>query len=1092
MSGSEESESEEDDFIVDDNDKPISKPKKKRGMFRHNDEALQQAQDIFGVDFDFDDVQNFEGADADYDDEVEEEDEYEEDSEGERRVVKKKGKRRVVKKSIFELYEPSELERNHLTEKDNEIRNVDLPERFQLRSIPVSEASEEELNNEAEWIFRNAFHINTISVQNPDADYTDEKHAPIAGRKSVSVVNKIKETLNFIRNKKYEVPFIAFYRKEYVQSDLGINDLWVIYKWDEKWCQLQQRKENIVKLIKNMQDYQIQKIINQATQENDTSQYSRVLNEKDIIRAKNCNSFEDLKDCWLHFQLYYGSDIPLMKQELQQGKKIRKRLAIESQENAGEGSVAGNEIALQDDEDDIQNKLSSLKLAQRKNMYTVCKEERIIQLVRRFGLAPEQLGENLRDNYTRHHVNKCDEEPLKLAGELLSKRFTTPEQVLKAAIYMAANQISSDPLVRKCVRTVYFERAKIHVRPTKKGRREIDENHPCYSLKYLKNKPVATLEKDQYLQIHIAAQAGLLEVNYTIDKLLDGRAGRSRGHRESNEEAIYFEEIKQLYEIDEYSKVVQLWNDVRNEALKQALEKFLYPQLEKELKSKLLQECQESCIKTSCKKLYEWLKVAPYRVESTAMMEDEDFDLRDGIRVMGIAFMPNSETPAFAAVLDSDGIVIEFIRLPYLLLKRNEHANEQERTLREQDRNKLRQFIVNRKPHVIAIGSETMMARSLIQDVTDIVDKLVESDQFPRIAVELVDNELSVVFQESKRAIAEFPSFPPLLRQAISLGRRLLDPLIEFSQLCTPDEEILCLKYHPLQQYLPNEELLEALYLEFVNRVNEVGVDLNRCILFPHVSLMVQFVCGLGPRKSASLLRSIKKKQTPILESRTQLITIFSIGAIVFINCAGFIKIDTSQLSDNNTDTYIEVLDSTRVHPETYEWARKMAVDALEYDDDPSENNPAGALEEILENPEKLKDLDLDAFAEELERQDLGSKRITLYDIRNELNYRYRDLREPYMPPTAEVAFQLLTRETPESFHIGKMVMGRVIGITRARPQEDQYDKANPIRNEETNLWQCPFCLRNDYGELSDVWHHFDSKDCPGMKIVRYTRHWYL
>lgn len=57
------------------------------------------------------------------------------------------------------------------------------------------------------------------------------------------------------------------------------------------------------------------------------------------------------------------------------------------------------------------------------------------------------------------------------------------------------------------------------------------------------------------------------------------------------------------------------------------------------------------------------------------------------------------------------------------------------------------------------------------------------------------------------------------------------------------------------------------------------------------------------------------------------------------------------------------------MHPETYEWARKMAVDALQYDESAEDANPAGALEEILENPERLKDLDLDAFAEELERQ---------------------------------------------------------------------------------------------------------------------------
>lgn len=79
---------------------------------------------------------------------------------------------------------------------------------------------------------------------------------------------------------------------------------------------------------------------------------------------------------------------------------------------------------------------------------------------------------------------------------------------------------------------------------------------------------------------------------------------------------------------------------------------------------------------------------------------------------------------------------------------------------------------------------------------------------------------------------------------------------------------------------------------------------------------------------------------------------------ILFLLCFSF-----------STDSYIEVLDGSRVHPETYEWARKMAVDALEYDESAEDANPAGALEEILENPERLKDLDLDAFAEELERQ---------------------------------------------------------------------------------------------------------------------------
>lgn len=108
------------------------------------------------------------------------------------------------------------------------------------------------------------------------------------------------------------------------------------------------------------------------------------------------------------------------------------------------------------------------------------------------------------------------------------------------------------------------------------------------------------------------------------------------------------------------------------------------------------------------------------------------------------------------------------------------------------------------------------------------------------------------------------------------------------------------------------------------------------------------------------------KQTNQRLENRTELVTSCHMGPKIFINCAGFIKIDTNSLGDS-TEAYVEVLDGSRVHPETYEWARKMAVDALEYDDE--EANPAGALEEILDAPERLKDLDLDAFAEELERQ---------------------------------------------------------------------------------------------------------------------------
>ena len=106
------------------------------------------------------------------------------------------------------------------------------------------------------------------------------------------------------------------------------------------------------------------------------------------------------------------------------------------------------------------------------------------------------------------------------------------------------------------------------------------------------------------------------------------------------------------------------------------------------------------------------------------------------------------------------------------------------------------------------------------------------------------------------------------------------------------------------------------------------------------------------------------RKQKLILILASHLLTIESM--VVYIS---ILRIKYCILACFSTDAYVEVLDGSRVHPETYEWARKMAVDALEYDDTAEDANPAGALEEILESPERLKDLDLDAFAEELERQ---------------------------------------------------------------------------------------------------------------------------
>uniref|UniRef100_A0A9L0R886 Transcription elongation factor SPT6 n=1 Tax=Equus caballus TaxID=9796 RepID=A0A9L0R886_HORSE len=952
-------ESDIDDFIVDDDGQPLKKPKWRKKLPGYTDAALQEAQEIFGVDFDYDEFEKY----NEYDEELEEEYEYEDDeAEGEIRVrPKKTTKKRVSRRSIFEMYEPSELESSHLTDQDNEIRATDLPERFQLRSIPVKGAEDDELEEEADWIYRNAFATPTISLQE-SCDYLDRgQPTSTFSRKGPSTIQKIKEALGFMRNQHFEVPFIAFYRKEYVEPELHINDLWRVWQWDEKWTQLRIRKENLTRLFEKMQAYQYEQI--SADPDKPLADGIRALDTTDMERLKDVQSMDELKDVYNHFLLYYGRDIPKMQNAAKASRKKLKRVREEGDEE-GEGEEA----------EDEEQRGPELKQASRRDMYTICQSAGLDGLAKKFGLTPEQFGENLRDSYQRHETEQFPAEPLELAKDY-----------------------------------------------------------------------VCSYGNDQ----------------------------------------TYFEEIKQFYYRDEFSHQVQEWNRQRTMAIERALQQFLYVQMAKELKNKLLAEAKEYVIKACSRKLYNWLRVAPYRPDQQ-VEEDDDFmdeNQGKGIRVLGIAFSSARDHPVFCALVNGEGEVTDFLRLPHFT-KRRTAWREEEREKKAQDIETLKKFLLNKKPHVVTVAGENRDAQMLIEDVKRIVHELDQGQQLSSIGVELVDNELAILYMNSKKSEAEFRDYPPVLRQAVSLARRIQDPLIEFAQVCSSDEDILCLKFHPLQEHVVKEELLNALYCEFINRVNEVGVDVNRAIAHPYSQALIQYVCGLGPRKGTHLLKILKQNNTR-LESRTQLVTMCHMGPKVFMNCAGFLKIDTASLGDS-TDSYIEVLDGSRVHPETYEWARKMAVDALEYDESAEDANPAGALEEILENPERLKDLDLDAFAEELERQGYGDKHITLYDIRAELSCRYKDLRTAYRSPNTEEIFNMLTKETPETFYIGKLIICNVTGIAHRRPQGESYDQA--IRNDETGLWQCPFCQQDNFPELSEVWNHFDSGSCPGQAIGVKTR----
>jgi len=434
---------------------------------------------------------------------------------------------------------------------------------------------------------------------------------------------------------------------------------------------------------------------------------------------------------------------------------------------------------------------------------------------------------------------------------------------------------------------------------------------------------------------------------------------------------------------------------------------------------------------------------------------------------------------SYAVSLSADGEVSNLLKLDHLL-KRSRSHNEREVNDKMKDMRMLQDFVRKQRPHCIVVGVADRTAIGVQRDVEEAVADLHENPdhQFPKIGVFLMDDNLSKVYRNSQRAEQDFRDYPGVLKEAVSLARRMQDPLTEFSELTGPENEILCLRYHPMQDVLSQEELLAGLHLEFINWTNRVGVDINKCVSHPWMSNLVQFIGGLGPRKGAALLKTLRQMQSSQrLENRQQLVTLCHMGPKVLINCAGFIKIDTSRLGDS--DVYVEVLDGSRIHNEAYEWARKMAVDACEYEEE--DGNPANALEEILQDPEKLFELDLDAFAKELERQGFGKKSITLQNIRSELQDMYKDFRETYQPPGPDEIFNMVTKETPETFYIGKLLQVKVIYFDYKKPQGEELDQAAPVRKGDR--WQCPFCGQDNFLELTDVWNHFDAGTCPGKAV---------
>jgi transcription elongation factor SPT6 len=194
----------------------------------------------------------------------------------------------------------------------------------------------------------------------------------------------------------------------------------------------------------------------------------------------------------------------------------------------------------------------------------------------------------------------------------------------------------------------------------------------------------------------------------------------------------------------------------------------------------------------------------------------------------------------------------------------------------------------------------------------------------------------------------------------------------------------------------------------------------------------LQFVSGLGPRKAQTIISKIVQSGGK-LENRSDLVTKGLCGSKVFVNSASFIRIRSRHFVSGYRESALDVLDDTRVHPEDYELARKMAIDTLEIDDGAleDEDNPSAHVQELMDGDvEKLNTLLLDDYAVELERRIHQPKRICLEEIKEELMNPYGEKRQAFAEASNDVVFTMLTGETDETLRQGVILS---VSVLRAR-----------------------------------------------------------
>ena len=494
---------------------------------------------------------------------------------------------------------------------------------------------------------------------------------------------------------------------------------------------------------------------------------------------------------------------------------------------------------------------------------------------------------------------------------------------LENAKYIISEWVSDNAYYRKFVRNYIWNNASI-VSKIKKN--AVDEKK-TYEIYYDFTEKVKYIKPYRVLAINRAEKENVISVklDYDNDYIFNSLSNKIIKNKES-------------FVVDHV-----------NDAIKDALKRLIYPSIERDVRSELTEKSEDNAIEVFKDNLENLLMTRPVK----------------GYRVLG--FDPAFRTGCKLACLDEKGNVLhKDVIYPH------EPKNE-----KEASRIKLLNLIKTYNINLIAIGNGTASRESeefVANTIKDLKD----------VYYTIVSEAGASVYSASKEAQREFPDYEVQERSAVSIGRRVIDPL---SELVKIDPKSIGVGEY--QHDVNSKKLTESLDNTVSKVVNEVGVNINTASNF-----ILKYVSGL----TATVINKIQKfKEKKEFTSREEIKKLTTDK--VYEQCVGFLRINNS----------INPLDNTGIHPESYELTSKL-LKLLNLD-----------IKDIKteEFKHKLENIDLEKLTKEL-----NSDIYTVTDI-------IKELKNPGLDPRSEAPETILRSDvlTIDDLSIGMELKGTVRNV---------------------------------------------------------------